>query len=118
MPLMSTAAAAKQRPSHHVFSPGAGYLYLGELKPWPGHKTIYGTSPKDLCGPPPGTRDQSWHLLQAPQGSHPIAFQWLSEPKEWFRLETKHTARRLGFSPAYLSSHGWKYLGTAKGRHG
>lgn len=109
---------AKGKPSHHVFVSGTGYVAVGELKPLKHQTTIWGSAPRDLCDCPPGMRDHSWHALQPPGNAKPITFQWLTGPKEWFRLETQGKSRRLGFSPAYLSSHGWKYLGPAKNRHG
>jgi hypothetical protein len=110
---------AKQRPSEHVFVPGVGYVAAGPLKPLKHQTTIWGSSPKDLCDPPPGVRDQSWHALKPSNaGAAPVTFQWLVNAREWFRLETQGKSRRLGFSPAYLSSHGWRYLGPARNRHG
>lgn len=108
---------AKSKPSEHVFVPGAGYVSVGALKPLKHQTSIWGTASKDLCDPPPGVRDQSWHALKSPAGPT-VTFQWLIGPREWFRLETQGKSRRLGFSPAYLSSHGWRYLGPARNRHG
>jgi hypothetical protein len=116
--MIVSANVAKQRPSEHLFVPGSGYVAVGPLKPLAHQKSLLGSLPTNLCDAPPGVRDQSWHALQPPSGAKPITFQWLVGPREWFRLEKKGMSRRLGFSPAYLSSHGWKYLGPAKNRHG
>ena len=118
MPTIVSVNAARARPSEHLFTGGRGYEFVGPLQPLKHQTTIWGASPKNLCDAPPGVRDQSWHVLQPPNNAKPLAFQWLVNPREWFRLETKGISRRLGFSPAYLSSHGWKYLGPAKNRHG
>jgi hypothetical protein len=116
--MIVSANAARRKPSEHIFVPGAGYVSVGPIKPRLPQKSVWGTFPRDLCDPPPGVKNQSWHAFKPPHGAQPITFQWLSEPREWFRLNTSGNAHRLGFSPAYLSSHGWRYLGAARGRHG
>ena len=109
MTILATRADALRNPKAHSFKPGKGYQR-------PGEPTQYGVARRDLCNPPPGASDGSWHLLKPPGGADPIAFQWMPLVKTWFRLDTR--ARRIGFIPEYLSSYGWTYLGAASGFHG
>lgn len=116
--MLVSANQAMAKPSEHIFVPGMGYARIGELKPLKGQKQIFGMLPTNLCYPAAGARDKSWHALQPPGDAKPICFQWLTGAKEWFRLNTHGTSRRLGFSPEYLSSHGWTYHKAANGRNG
>jgi hypothetical protein len=118
---LSVRHIAEASPARHAFRPGAGYLVskggpevreakdkgreLGDL--------VYGPLARGNCNPPGDAKPRSWHNLSA-NGSLPIAFQWLSGC--WCRLDMG--SKRLGYPPAYLSSHGWIYRGPARGRHG
>lgn len=117
MPLILRAGLdqVKQNPHLYKFSPGGGYVLKGPIVATRARPRIWGDHPKDLCDPPAGALNESWHALKAPSGQI-FTFQWLRVPKCWFRIEAR--AHRVGWQPAYLSSHGWTYMSAAKNLHG
>jgi hypothetical protein len=107
----------KQNPFHYTFIPGAGHILVGPIAAENG-KPLFGSYPNGMCDAPPGAADESWHLLLPPNGSKPKAFQWLAAPRQWFRLDSTGRALRSGWTPAYLSSWGWRYAGRGSNLHG
>lgn len=100
---------AMASPETFAFAPNVGYVDLRfVLEPSRG-------GPRGMCNPPAEVADGSWHALRR-EPSAAITFQWLSRNRVWFRIQIG--ARRLAFTPDYLSSHGWKYVGPATDRHG
>ena len=63
------------------------------------------------ANPPPGAADGTLHELRSPRGMV-ITFMLNREKRTWMAIDITR-ARRLGFSAAYLSSHGWQYVGPA-----
>lgn len=98
---------ALRNPSEHVFVPQVGYVKVPAL-------TQMGRASRGNCNAHSNTEDGSWHCLKIPSGATYITFQWIA--KHWVRIDP--SSNRLGFTPEYLSSHGWIYMGKASGRHG
>ena len=93
---------AMKNPASHVLVPGVGYVKVG---PQP-----LGSFPGGRCNPPPGVPEDTVHfLLPSYHGGDPVAFHWAKG--YWFPNDLKAT--RLGFTPEYLSSHGWAYVEAA-----
>jgi hypothetical protein len=114
--LRARLSEVKKDPSLFRFVPSAGHVLVGPFVPTKDKPVVNGRHPLNLCYPPVGAKNNSWHLLKPPGGFAPISFQWLASAKQWFRLDAK--AFRTGFHSEYLSSHGWTYLGRAKDIHG
>jgi hypothetical protein len=83
------------------------YALVGRPRPGPGGK--------NLCDPPAGVRDHSWHVLTSPRG-RPVSFVWSAADALW--LSPSRGSSRVGYDPAYLSSYGWQYDGSARTQHG
>jgi hypothetical protein len=107
----------KKDPQNYTFMPGAGHVLVGPITAEKG-KPLFGAFNKGMCDAPPGATDESYHVLLPPNGAKPVAFQWLSAPRQWFRLDSTGRARRSGWTPAYLSSWGWRYAGRGTNIHG
>jgi hypothetical protein len=107
----------KKNPQNYTFLPGAGHILVGPLKAEKG-RPLFGSFNHGMCDAPPGATDESYHVLLPPNGGKPIAFQWLLAPRQWFRLDASGRALRSGWTPAYLSSWGWRYAGRGTNLHG
>ena len=102
----------------HAFALGHGYLAFA-----PHEFPIFGPV-SALLDAPVGAEDGSVHLLQPPSGGIPLRFQWVMIERAWTPypvpdiLSPGHwpiTHRRpLAYSSAFLGSHGWSYVGSAK----
>lgn len=107
----------KENPQNYTFMPGAGHILVGPIAAEKG-KPLFGTFNKAMCDAPPNSPDESWHMLMPPNGARPMSFQWLVTPRQWFRLDATGRALRSGWTPAYLSSWGWRHIGRATNLHG
>lgn len=113
-----------QNPHSYRLVPGGGYIHVGPIRvgeplgpPGMVRRRVHGDHPRDLCDPPQDAQHKSWHTLQPPgNADRPVAFMWLPGPQQYMRIDPH--AHRMGFPPAYLSSHGWTYKARGKNEHG
>lgn len=99
---------AMTSPDTHLFMPGIGYVNMLTAPP-------LAAGARGKCNPPSNVVDMSWHTLK-PAAGPDKTFQWVARNQAWLRVEIG--ALRIAFSPDYLSSHGWSYMGPAVNRHG
>ena len=99
---MTNLTDALKDPTNHRLIPGLGYVR--------GNPMPNGSEDANYCYPPAGTRDGSSHFLQPPKGAHKMKFVWLQQQAAWFTLNPR--SLRLAYPAEYLSSHGWRYLGS------
>lgn len=100
---LATRAEALRNPTQHTYVPKVGYLKLETPLKNGGHPTNRAHPPSINVG------DGTWHKLQPPGGAKPISFQYMATIRAWYRLDRQ--AKRIAFTPEYLSSWGWSYLG-------
>lgn len=100
----STQSRALSAKTRHKFSPGLGYI---EFEPH--EDPPHGAHPLSRCSPPPNAADRSIHLLLPPGGASPMAFRWVAAEKGWEVIPDPSRGKRMAFTDAYLSSHGWTY---------
>lgn len=98
---IGTQKEALANPAAYSFRKGLGYVQH-DRTPQPN-----GKYPIDKCTPPANTVDGTFHLLIVPGSENTLAFAWHKATNSWARTG----GRRLGFTAAYLSSHGWTYYG-------
>jgi hypothetical protein len=96
-----TYQAAMNAPDFHRLEAGVGYTRVGRL-PMPT------TGSPSNCSPPDSALEGSVHLLRPPQSLDPRAFIWNKSKGLWLAFNSN--SKRLGYSPEYLSRHGWAYL--------
>lgn len=104
MPSRSTRERAAASPTTHAFQPGRrGYVAFGP------HEALLPGPLREVCAAEAEPADCSRHLLRPPGGGEPLQFTWYVAETAWCR----YGGKRLGFTAAYLGSHGWTYAGVA-----
>ena len=98
--MKSSRAEAATSPTTHSFHRGYGYVR---------HPSVpaMGLGPMADCDPPAQTAAGSAHRLGSGRGGAELVATWHPGERAWLR----DGGARLGFTAAYLSSHGWTYLG-------
>jgi len=103
-PIVSRSEA-EQRPTHHQFVPGIGYIVHSGPPEMPQGRSGAGKP----CKPPQGTEDGSLHFLQPPNQHPKMPMRWLAKHHCWAPMRHGQ-GNRLAWSDEHLSAAGWAYM--------
>lgn len=92
---------AMLNPSRHVLKPKDGYHTA--KAPAPKGPPV----PGGAAAPPEGVLDGSSHWIAPAAGAPPHPFSWDEGSGHWLNPH----GNRVGFTPAWLTYHGWVYIG-------
>lgn len=99
---------AEASPAEHQFVPGGGYVYHGREPPIPTP-----AARRKPCDPPEGTKAGSLHILKRLPAGEETTMRWGGGVWRPIVVQQQIHARRMGFTPDFLSRAGWTYLRSA-----